>query len=115
MGGITAPISKNPSTMGIAFEEYKADSNEEDHPYVRTVSIARPSVRSDLLTEDDTLGGNIQKQSPSFLKQWQKRYFLLEKKMLKYYKSEKAFQEGKPPKGVINFQQIWVEPTFIDL
>ena len=58
--------------MGVAFEEYKVnntDSNEDDS-FVRTVSIARPSVRSDLLTEDDSLAGNMHKQSPSFLKQW---------------------------------------------
>ena len=92
--------------MGVNFDEYKVnntDSNEDDHSFIRTVSIARPSVRSDLLTEDDTLAGYMQKQSPSFLKQWQKRYFLLEKKMLKYYKSDKAHFDGKPPKGVINF------------
>ena len=59
--------------MGVGFEEYKVnntDSNEDDHSFVRTVSIARPSVRSDLLTEDDSLAGFMQKQSPSFLKQW---------------------------------------------
>ena len=50
--------------MGVGFEEYKVnntDSNEDDHSFVRTVSIARPSVRSDLLTEDDSLAGFMQK------------------------------------------------------
>ena len=57
----------------------------------------------------------MEKQSPSFLKRWQKRYFVLSKKMLRYYKSEADYNAGKPPKGVLNFQQIWIEPEFQDL
>jgi hypothetical protein len=52
----------------------------------------------------------MEKQSPNILKTWQKRYFVLEKRILKYFKSKEEFLAQKPPKGVINFQQIWVEP-----
>ena len=78
----------------------------------RNISISRPSMISDVLTEDDNYEGILEKQSPSFLKRWQKRYFVLCKKMLKYYKTEADFRIGKPPKGVLNFQQIWIEPKF---
>ena len=43
------------------------------------------------------------------------RYFVLEKKLIKYYKTDQDYLQNKPPKGVINLQQIWVEPTFLDL
>jgi hypothetical protein len=98
------------------YEEYKSDGTEGDiNSFVRTVSIARPSIRSDILTEDDSIQGTLHKQSPSFLKPWQKRYFILEKKMLRYFKNEHDYKSNKPPKGVLNFQQIWIEPNFIDL
>ena len=49
------------------------------------------------------------------MKHWQKRYFVLERKVLKYFKSEADYHSLKPPKGVLNFQQIWVEPEFKDI
>lgn len=45
---------------------------------------------------------------------WQKRYFVLENKMLKYYKNEAEHKESKIPRGVLNFQQIWIESEFED-
>jgi hypothetical protein len=35
--------------------------------------------------------------------------------MLKYFKNEADYMSGKPPKGVLNFQQIWVEVDFKDI
>lgn len=70
----------------------------------RNLSLSRPSIISDLLTEDDSINGYIEKQSPSLLKRWQKRYFVLEKKLIKYYKTESDWMNQKPPKGVINLQ-----------
>jgi len=35
--------------------------------------------------------------------------------MLKYFKSEADYNNLKPPKGVLNFQQIWVELEFKDI
>lgn len=37
---------------------------------------------------------------------------MLDNKMLKYYKKEEDYTAKKVPKGVLNFQQIWVEPIF---
>lgn len=85
---------------------------EETKMFERQMSISRPSVMSDILTEDDNMFGYLEKQSPSFHKRWQKRMFVLTNKTLKYFKTETDYYEGKPPKGVLNFQQIWIEPTF---
>jgi hypothetical protein len=89
--------------------------NEDNMESIRTLSLARPSIRNDALNEEDSHRGVIEKQSPSFLKHWQKRYFVLERKMLKYFKNEADYMSGKPPKGVLNFQQIWVEVDFKDI
>lgn len=56
----------------------------------------------------------MEKQQPNFLKRWQKRYFILENKMLKYYKNEAEYKANSMPKGVLNFHQIWIEPSFND-
>ena len=48
-------------------------------------------------------------------KRWQKRFFVLEKKVLKYFKTDGDFHMTKLPKGVINFQQIMVKADFKDL
>lgn len=45
----------------------------------------------------------MEKKSPSFHKIWQKRYFVLDKRVLKYYKNKQDYISRKPPKGVINF------------
>lgn len=79
------------------------------------MSLSRPSMISDKLTEDDSCSGWVEKQSPNLFKRWQKRYFVLEKKLLKYFKTDQEYYLKKPPKGVINLMQIWVEPTFMDL
>lgn len=73
--------------------------------------MSRPSVLSDLLTKDDFCEGVIEKQSPSFHKMWQKRYFVLKNRMLFYYKSKADYDQQKTCKGVINFQQIGVDAT----
>ena len=56
----------------------------------------------------------MDKQSPSFHKRWQKRYFVLNNCILKYYKNKADFKNYLPPKGVINFQQVCVEEEYID-
>ena len=48
----------------------------------------------------------MEKKSPSFHKRWQKRYFVLENRMLKYYKTMQEYEQSKPAKGVLNFQQV---------
>ena len=56
----------------------------------------------------------MEKQSPSFHKRWQKRYFVLNNCVLKYYKNKADFKNYLPPKGVINFQQVCVEGEYLD-
>ena len=64
----------------MKFEENKTpqDDDGKSNYSGRTISIARPSLKTDILTSDDSHKGMMMKQSPSFLKQWQKRYFVLE-------------------------------------
>lgn len=64
--------------------------------------------------EDSVLTGILEKRSPGLLQLWQKRFFVLDQKVLKYYKSETDYKNNVVPKGVLNFQQIWVEPKFQD-
>lgn len=65
--------------------------NKSDEFVMRTISIARPSIKDDTLTVNDKHSGFMEKQSPSLLKHWQKRFFVLEHKKLKYYKSEQDY------------------------
>ena len=46
------------------------------------------------------------------MKLWQKRYFVLKDKLLKYYDKQTDHEEGRVPKGVINFNQICVNAGF---
>jgi len=102
----SAMINHDNSSGGIPAvgSEPRDDMFDEDNMDVlRTLSLARPSIRNDALGEEDSHKGYLEKQSPSFLKHWQKRYFVLERKMLKYFKNEAEYNNGKPPKGVLNF------------
>lgn len=103
------------SSDNILGENSQSAVAQQQTPYTRTMSLSRPSIASDKLTEDDSCSGWVEKQSPSLLKRWQKRYFVLEQKVIKYYKSDQDYYLKKPPKGVINLMQIWVDPTFMDL
>lgn len=60
----------------------------ENHLITRNISVSRPSMISDLMTKNDFYEGVIEKQSPSFHKMWQKRYFVLKNRILFYYKSK---------------------------
>lgn len=86
----------------MEFEESKTQksgfnhNDEKDYGYSeRTISIARPSIKNEILTENDSHKGMMDKQSPSFLKSWQRRYFVLEAKMLKYYKTQNDYDTKK--------------------
>ena len=46
------------------------------------------SIRDDALTRDDFHEDFMSKQSPGFFKVWQKRYFVMQNRMLKYYKTK---------------------------
>ena len=66
------------------------------------------------LTQDDHFTGYMDKRQPNFLKTWQKRYWVLENRMLKYYRQDQDYLNQLPPKGVINFEQVSVDYEFID-
>ena len=76
------------------------------------VSMRAASVNN--ITEDDFYQGMLWKQQPVFPRRWQKRFFVLDTKVLKYYKSKQDYETNKLPKGVINFQQIWVEAELVE-
>lgn len=78
----------------------------------RNFSLTRPSIVKDILTEDDFCEGWCDKQQPNMLKRWQKRYFVLDKKLIKYYKKKEDYIERRQPKGVLNLKQIWIKPVF---
>ena len=66
------------------------------------------------VTDNDFWQGIMSKQQPVFPRQWQKRYFVLDTKILKYYKNKSDYDQNKLPKGVLNFNQIWIEGEYID-
>lgn len=57
----------------------------------------------------------MEKQCPSIIKIWQKRYFVLDDTTLKYYKTKSQYMNGLPPKGVLNFQLVGVKHEFNDM
>ena len=81
----------------------------------RNFSLSRPSIIKDNLTEDDYCTGWLEKQQPKMLRRWQKRFFVLDKKLIKYYKNKDDYMDKKQPKGVLNLKQIWVNQPSISL
>ena len=82
----TANISMNQEHKASAMiqnESVLPETTDTNNSFVRTISIARPSLRNDVLSEDDFMKGILEKQSPSLLKRWQKRYFVLSNRVLK--------------------------------
>jgi hypothetical protein len=71
-------------------------------PTKMTLSVTQNNI-SDTLSERDFHKGHLEKKSPSFHRLWQKRFFVLENRVLKYYKTEQDYNEKRPPKGVIDF------------
>lgn len=68
-----------------------------------SISVSRPTLTNDQLTNDDYYEGVLLKQSPSFHKMWQRRYFVLRNRMLFYYKSKQYYNDKRSIKGVLNF------------
>lgn len=54
------------------------------------------------------LEGVLDKHSPTAIKGWQQRYFVLTKNNLSYWRSEKDYRASKYPKGIIPFQRVCV-------
>ena len=83
---------------------------------MRTISVSNNlASRSVGLGQDDSHMEYLEKQSPSILKLWQKRFFVLGHRMIKYYKTHADFNQGQPPRGVINFEQVCVDYEFKDI
>jgi len=51
------------------FDDGKSDKSGMSSN-LRSISIAKPSLRMDILTADDFHKGFIEKQSPKYLKRW---------------------------------------------
>ena len=81
---------------------------------IRSVSVVRSSPFQAALSDMDTHAGYLEKQQPNFLKSWQRRFWVLENRMLKYYKNDSDYLNKLPPKGVINFEQVSVDLHFTD-
>jgi hypothetical protein len=69
-------------------------------------------VENDELSVADLMQGYLQKKSPDFLKLWNTRYFVLEKRVLKYYQNHQEFNNKMPPRGLVNFEQVNVVSDF---
>ena len=96
----------NPLTqVRLSDIDTKSNLSANSLTYKRQVSVSRTSVKNtfDKLTNMDFCQGVLEKQSPSFHKFWQKRYFVLKNRMLFYYKTKADFEENKTSKGVLNF------------
>ena len=50
-----------------------------------------PTNELDSLQDLDKNQDYMEKKSPSFHKSWQKRYFVLDKRVLKYYKTKNDY------------------------
>ena len=74
----------------------------------------------DSLMPEDRHEGLMNKQSQNFIKslfenmKWQARYFVLEFRVLKYYKNKSDYENQLPPKGVLNFQQVMINSEYFD-
>ena len=80
-----------------------SDAGSENHLYNKQISVTRTSVLNDQLTKDDYHEGILEKQSPSFHKRWQKRYFVLKNRHLFYYKTKADYDKQLTCRGVLNF------------
>ena len=69
-----------------------------------TVVVSKLAKNKDKADAEDFYTGVLQKQTPDFRKVWHSRFFVLNRGILKYYKSEDDYKKGLYPKGVINFQ-----------
>lgn len=66
-----ATAKKGHTSTGDDWENKSNNSNVSgNYGGYRSVSIAKPSFRSDIISENDNHKGMIEKQSPKFLKQW---------------------------------------------
>mmetsp|Transcript_23076 Transcript_23076/g.35727 ORF Transcript_23076/g.35727 Transcript_23076/m.35727 type:complete len:193 (-) Transcript_23076:616-1194(-) len=82
----------------------------------RSISISRNlAFKAEGLDENDFHQGYLQKQQPDFFKSWQRRFFVLSQRMLKYYKNEQDHLNNLPPKGILNFEMVRVDMEFLDL
>jgi hypothetical protein len=55
--------------MGGDFDDNKSDKSGMSSN-LRSISLAKPSLRMDILTADDYHKGILEKQSPKYLKRW---------------------------------------------
>lgn len=77
----------------------------------RTFSILSTHY-DNALSENDVNKGYLQKQRPTMIKVWQKRFFVLEYKSLKYYAREEDYLNKLCPKGVLNFNMVQIKANF---
>jgi len=104
------------STIIESVEEFKGNLEPLQVAKANTI-IIDGEVLSDKLevscysceaVQTHLIKGVLHKLSPQKMVGWQKRYFALYSNRLKYWKSEKEFNEDKHPKGIINFDSMMV-------
>lgn len=79
---------------------------------IRTLSITRTAKsNSNVLIQK----GYMSKRSPSIIQCWQRRFFILTRNRMQYYKTEQDYINKKPPRGILNFQQICIETEYKDI
>ncbi len=61
--------AQHPWAANDGYDDNKSDKSGVSSN-LRSISIAKPSIRKDILTVDDYHKGMLEKQSPKFLKQW---------------------------------------------
>lgn len=76
--------------VDINFNEVEAiDIDSINHNMLAASPAYNMSAASvNIITDDDFHHGMLQKRQPKLLKQWQKRFFVLDTKILKYYKTQ---------------------------
>jgi hypothetical protein len=91
--------------MSFISESTNVDSEGSPSPQLNPQKHAPSIVFSSNEFDLPSRCGWLQKKSPKFLIGWQWRYFELKDKKLYYFKST----VGRKPKGVINFDLVFVE------
>jgi hypothetical protein len=106
LGIMETELSKNKTEVG--------DYCKLNRKSTSRVALERKLSGGTPIEERDEFMGVMEKLRPNFIKTWQKRFFLLEKRALKYYKQESDYINTRSPLGIINFDQIEVVTEFID-
>ena len=89
-------IGKRVAVRGPGGEPGKGDPKD--------LLMSEPVIQNDALSASERYQEHMSKKGFNFPQLWAKRYFVLNDRILKYYKTKKDYESGKEPRGALNFQ-----------